>query len=98
MYVDFPFPTWMSANAYLKKYGNGDQYNWLNFMDRIDVPVLAVFGDIEMKENPAFAAMRHDLKNIRQPNFTVEYIQHADHFYSARFAEASECLVDWLKA
>lgn len=96
MYVDFPFPTWMSAEAYLKKYGDGDKYNWLNFTEEIQVPVLAAFGEIEMRENPAFAAMDHDLKNISQSNFSVEYIPNADHFYSACFREASECLINWL--
>ena len=96
MYVDFPFPTWMSANAYLKKYGDGDRYNWLNFMDRIEVPVLAAFGEIEMKENPAFVAMQFDLASIDQPNFSVQYVANADHFYSACFQEAGQCLIQWL--
>ena len=96
IFVDFPFPTWMSANAYLKKYGAGDRYNWLNFVEQIQIPVLAVFGEIEMKENPAFAAMQVDLNNMTQPNFKIQYIPNADHFYSACFRDASECLLTWL--
>ena len=98
LYVDFPFPTWMSANAYLKKYGDGDRHNWFKFMDRIEVPVLAAFGEIEMKQNPSFVAMTNDLNSITQVNFSVQYVSNADHFYSACFSEASACLIDWLKA
>ena len=98
LYVDFPFPTWMSADAYLKKYGDGDKYNWLSFLDQITIPVLAAFGEIEMKDNPAFAAMAHDLENITQANFLIDYIPHADHYYSACFQEASNRLFAWLDA
>ncbi len=98
LFVDFPFPTWMSADAYLNKYGNGDRYNWLSFLDRIVVPTLAVFGEIEINENPAFMAMAEDLRNIRQANFRVEMIANADHFYSARFKAASSVLGDWLNS
>ena len=97
LFVDFPFPTWMSANAYLKKYGDGDRYNWLNFKDQIEIPVLAVFGEIEMQENPAFAAMKFDLQHLEQPHFDVQYIEHADHFYSACFRAAGQCLIQWLQ-
>lgn len=96
LFVDFPFPTWMSADAYLNKYGDGDRYNWLSFMDRIDVPSLTVFGEIEINENPAFMAMADDLRHINQPNFQVRIIANADHFYSARFKAASTVLVEWL--
>ena len=96
LFVDFPFPTWMSADAYLNKYGNGDRYNWLSFMDRIDVPALTVFGEIEINENPAFMAMADDLSNIKQSNFQVRIVAHADHFYSARFKAGSTVLVEWL--
>ena len=96
LYVDFPFPTWMSADAYLKKYGDGDKYNWLSFMELIQVPTLTVFGQREMEENPAFVAMQDDLRTIEQKNFDLRYIPHADHFYSACFEKATSCLIDWL--
>lgn len=96
LYVDFPFPTWMSADAYLKKYGDGDKYNWLSFMELIQIPTLAVFGQIEMEENPAFMAMQDDLRTVQQANFDLRYIPYADHFYSACFEKATDCLKNWL--
>lgn len=98
LFVDFPFPTWMSATAYLAKYGDGDKNNWLNFMEQIAIPVLAAFGEREMENNAAFNAMKVDLANIQQANFTIDFVPHADHFYSACFDEASRLLMDWLQA
>ena len=98
LFVDFPFPTWMSANAYLAKYGDGDQNNWLNVTNQIQVPVLAAFGEREMNENAAFNAMKPDLQALQQPNFSVHFIPRADHFYSACFDDASQCLFTWLDA
>ncbi|MEM9413465.1 MAG: alpha/beta fold hydrolase, partial [Planctomycetota bacterium] len=57
LYVDFPFPTWMSARAYLAKYGDNNKYNWLSYMHKIEIPTLAAFGSIEMEENPSFQVM-----------------------------------------
>ncbi len=96
LFVDFPFPTWISANAYLNKYGDGDRYNWLTLIDRIQVPTLAAFGEIEMNENPAFVAMADDLRNLNQSNIEIQFVAGADHFYSARFDAATDQLFQWL--
>ena len=96
LFFDFPFPTWMSANAYLKKYGDGDRYNWLSFIEDIRIPTLAAFGELELDQNAAFVAMKHDLRTIDQANFKISYIPNADHFYSACFEKATKCLMDWL--
>jgi len=99
IFVDFPFPTWMSAMAYLRKYGDGERYNWLSFSDIITVPTLVAFGQIEMEENPAFMGMETDLSRLTstRPNFTVEIVEAADHFYSARTLAVSELIVKWLQ-
>ena len=97
MFVTFPFATWMSAIAYLAKYGDGDKNNWMNFMNQISIPVFAAFGQRELEHNPAFSAMKQDLANVDQPNFTIDIVPNADHFYSACFDEASNRLLNWLK-
>ena len=98
LFVDFPFPTWMSAAAYARKYGSGDSLNWVRYANAINVPTLCVFGQIEMAENPAFMGMQHDLDEITAAleNFRVEIIESADHFYSARALAASEKIMEWL--
>lgn len=99
IFVDFPFPTWMSAMAYLRKYGDGDKYNWLSFAERISIPALVAFGQIEMEENPAFMGMQTELSRLTemQTNFTVEIVETADHFYSARALAVSELIINWLE-
>ena len=98
LFVDFPFPTWMSAAAYARKYGSGENLNWVRYANLVSVPTLCVFGQIEMDENPAFMGMRADLTEITaaHDNFRVEIIESADHFYSARALAASEKIMEWL--
>ena len=100
MFVSFPFPTWMSAAAYARKYGSGENLNWVRYASLVSVPTLCVFGQIEMNENPAFMGMQDDLNEITEAysNFHVEIIESADHFYSARALAASEKIMEWLSA
>lgn len=100
LFVDFPFPTWMSASAYAKKYGSGEAHNWMQFADQINVPALCLFGQIEMEENPAFGGMEPELKTVvsAKPNIQYAIVESADHFYSARALAASEKIIDWLAA
>ena len=99
LHIDFPFPTWMSARAYLAKYAVGEKFNWLSFAPRITVPVWLGFGQLELDENPAFVDLRPELDRIGDElaNYTIEQIEGADHFYSARFADATEPLIAWLQ-
>ena len=96
--VDFPFPTWMSAEAYVEKYGSADKYDWTTFVARIDVPVWLAFGQIELDENPAFQGLRDQWPELRRanPRLAIEEIERADHFYSATFHEATAALYRWL--
>ena len=98
LYVDFPFPTWMSAAAYSKKYGSGESHNWMHFAEQINVPTLCLFGQIEMDENPAFAGMESELKTVvsAKPNIQYAIVESADHFYSSRALAASEKIIEWL--
>ncbi|MCH2182235.1 MAG: alpha/beta fold hydrolase [Mariniblastus sp.] len=98
MYVDFPFPTWMSAGSYLEKYGPSDRFNWLEFVDRIQVPAWVGFGELELKENPVFVGLQDDLDRVanRLDNVSIETIQGADHFYSARYEAVESALGRWL--
>ena len=98
MFVNFPFPTWMSAAAYAKKYGSGESHNWLQFAGQIDVPTLCLFGQIEIDENPAFMGMQSELETVisAKPNIQYTIIDSADHFYSARALAASEKIIEWL--
>ena len=96
--VPFPFPTWMSPQGYLDKYGPGESFNWLNFIDRIEIPTLLLFGEKELTENVAFEGLRDDLAPLKAGwnPLTIREIDDADHFYTSRFNEVSENIVRWL--
>ena len=98
IFVDFPFPTWMSAKAYSLKYGSGESNNWISVAGSIRVPTLCLFGRIELDENPAFIGMENELSQVvdNNPSISVEVIEGADHFYSARALAASEKIIQWL--
>ena len=98
MLVDFPFPTWISASAYLEKYGPGDRLNWLQFVDRIKVPAWIGFGELELNENPVFVGLQPDLDRVanRLNNVSIETIQGADHYYSARYEAVEWAIEKWL--
>lgn len=96
--VPFPFPTWMSPQGYLDKYGPSESFNWLDFVDRIEIPTLMLFGEKELNENVAFEGLRDDLALLSDGwnSLTIHEIEEADHFYTSRFNEVGENIVRWL--
>ena len=96
--VPFPFPTWMSPQGYLDKYGPTEAFNWLDFIDRIEIPTLMLFGEKELNENVAFEGLRDNLALLSAEwnSLTIQEIDDADHFYTSRFNEVGENIVRWL--
>jgi pimeloyl-ACP methyl ester carboxylesterase len=96
--VPVPFPTWMTPSGYLEKYGPSEKYNWLTFIDKVDIPTLLVFGEKELDENHAFEGLREELEVIQNSWScpTVVEIPEADHFYSAKYEEANDVIARWL--
>ncbi len=96
--VSFPFPTWMTPRCYLDKYGPGDRFNWMSFVDRIEIPTLLTFGEKELRENPAFAGMEEELQQLKQAwnSLTIETVAEADHFYTSKFGELADLVTRWL--
>ena len=96
--VPFPFPTWMTPRCYLDKYGPGDRFNWMNFVDQIKIPTLLTFGERELRENPAFIGMDKELRDLSQGwnSLTIETIPDADHFYTSKFGELEYAITRWL--
>ena len=100
MKVDFPYPTLMAAGAYLDKYGNASEYDWLRFIDRVKTPTHLIFGELELNESPALEGLQEQFDSLRtqHPRLSIDVVPGADHFYSARFAEAIETMRAWLIA
>jgi len=96
--VPFPFPTWMCPQGYLDKYGPGGSFNWLDFIDRIEIPTLMLFGEKELNDNVAFEGLRDDLELLKSGwnPLAIHEIEDADHFYTSRFSEVGENIVRWL--
>ena len=96
--VTFPFPTWMTPQCYLDKYGPAERFNWMHFIDRIRVPTLLLFGARELQDNPVFTGLQDELDQLQQRwlPLTIDIIPDADHFYTSRFSEVDQSLVSWL--
>ena len=96
--VDFPFPTLMTAEAYLDKYGEANEYDWPTFVEQISIPIQLIFGELELNENPAFEGLEHEFESLknRNPMMTIEVVERADHFYSACYPQAAELIRNWL--
>jgi alpha/beta superfamily hydrolase len=96
--VDFPFPTIISAEMYVDKYGPEERYNWLRFIDRITVDSLLVFGQLELKNNASFVGVIDELSALppAASRRDVAIIDGADHFYSGQLDQVAERVTDWL--
>lgn len=98
IHVKFPFPTWMTPQCYVEKYGPAETYNWLNFIDQVDIPTLLVFGQKELDNNAAFDGLRTELNELQSDwnSFTIEEIPEADHFYTSKFTAVDDVVSRWL--
>lgn len=96
--VDFPVRTWISAAAYVEKYGPDEKYNWTTFVDRIEVPTLLLFGQKELERDAAFAGLTDELTHLRASwnCLSIDLIDQADHFYSGLLPELEDAVIRWL--
>lgn len=99
MQVRFPFPTWMAAGAYLDKYGPESRYDWLAVADQIAVPTLVMFGERELRDNPAFDGLQASLERELGGHAFIEtqIIPSANHFYVGVHDRACEAMAAWLE-
>jgi pimeloyl-ACP methyl ester carboxylesterase len=99
MPVEFPFPTWMTAAAYRDKYGPEDRYDWVPLASRISQPVLLLFGERELRDNPAFYGLWEAAMAAtgNLSNYQLQTIESADHFYAGVIQRAADAVSDWLQ-
>jgi pimeloyl-ACP methyl ester carboxylesterase len=99
MEIKTPLPFLVSAASFLDKYGPDEKYNFLKQLDRITVPALFVFGEVELAElnfrglADAVAAGTSPTQNI-----CVVTVAGANHVYTGRLDELSHKLRSWLAA
>lgn len=96
--VRYPVVTWMTPECYVDKYGADEKYNWLNFVDKVEIPALLLFGEKELANHPAFIGLQADLEPVKQNSRSIhiETIAEADHFYSSKFEQVDVCISRWL--
>ena len=98
IHVKFPFPTWMTPNRYVDKYGPEEKFNWMKFVDKVTIPTLLLFGGLELSDDLAFVGVSEELVELqrRWNTLTIETIEDASHFYTSKFGVASDVITWWL--
>ena len=100
MDVDYPFPTQITANCYVDKYGPAERYDWNQFLDRVKVPIYFIFGQVELERNTAFQDVQQQVAGWmdRRSDIQMKIIDRADHFYAGRRTQLAETIQQWLCA
>ena len=96
MEIDFPFPTVISAEAYVDKYGPESRYDWFTNADQIKLPTLLMFGEKEL-ETPAFRGLLEELNRqlVDRSFIDIEIVAGADHFYTGSLDKAWATIKNW---
>lgn len=102
MKVRFPVPMWISAGAYLDKYGSGEKYDYLQLIEDLDIPSLWTFGQYEVEEGSAnfkgadlALRKRVSSKESGCEKHSVCVVPNADHSYRGVTAQLADCITAW---
>ena len=101
--IRFPLPLLITARGYLDKYGPGERYNLLTFIQQVRSPLLVTFGSLEVDQGSiAFAGLAEAIGHATaaDPDWpgTISVIPGADHHYSDRHDQLASLLTRWLGA
>lgn len=96
MEIDFPFPTVISAEAYVDKYGPESRYDWFARADKIQQNTLLLFGEKEL-QTPAFSGLVEELNELEYDRSLIqlEIVEGADHFYTGAIDKTWEKIQAW---
>ncbi|MDA7951458.1 MAG: alpha/beta fold hydrolase [Pirellulaceae bacterium] len=102
--VKFPFRLLITAAGYVEKYGPAENYNLLQFIPKVKVPLLMVYGGAELALGGApfrnlpdkiDGTLRKEQK--KDGLFDLQIIAEADHFYHGKCKELGTLCLPWLK-
>lgn len=102
MKVRFPLPMWICASTYVDKYGSGDAYDYLQLMQRIEVPCLWTFGEQETRRGTsnfkdADVVLQQAITDYgKSSNQSVSVIENADHSYRESRPRLVQTLLSWI--
>ena len=95
----FPLPMLICAAGYIDKYGSQERYNLLRFVDRVDCPMLFVYGEQELTEGGvAFAGLPEAILEKRRDDqqLCIEVVPGADHFYRGAYEQLTAVITHWV--
>lgn len=95
----FPFPLLISAASYVDKYGPGERYNIVKLVDRVEPPLLVVYGGGELSQGgTAFSGVPEAIRAAarRQQPLELVTVPGADHNYAGLAAELGHVVTSWL--
>jgi pimeloyl-ACP methyl ester carboxylesterase len=97
-HFEFPFPTWMSAESYMEKYGPRNEFDWTLFIEQTTKPTLMTFGERELNEHPAFEGVEEITLRLASQHDRIQFekVDNADHFYVACFEELWGRIEPWI--
>jgi hypothetical protein len=93
---------WICASTYVDKYGSGDAYDYLQLMQRIEVPCLWTFGEQETRRGTsnfkdADVVLQQAITNYgKSSNQSVSVIENADHSYRESRPRLVQTLLSWI--
>ena len=94
----FPFPMLICAATYLDKYGPDERYNFLPHVDKLSVPTLFTYGQLELDNGGVeFAGLPDAIQSVATSATSVQVttIPGADHFYTGKYDELAVVMADW---
>jgi hypothetical protein len=98
MRVRFPLPNWVSARTFADKYGSGDKYDYLAWRDKLTLPTLWLFGQLEVREGSAnFRDADQMLASDLPKEHVVQVIDFADHSYRTTRDSLRQQIAPWLQ-
>ena len=97
--VKQPLPFAITAAGYVEKYGPDERYNYLNFLAGVPCPALILFGGLEIENNMAFQQGPEEVRCLaaKKPQFAVDVVPGADHFYTGVRDQAWQRIDAWLR-
>jgi pimeloyl-ACP methyl ester carboxylesterase len=99
MRVTFPLPYYVSAAAYLDRYGPQERYDVLPLLPRVHCPTLVTYGTREVQADAAFAGMPDAVQQLagKAANLQLAVIADADHIYTGCHDSLAGRIASWTR-
>lgn len=107
MKVRFPLPMWISASAYVDKYGSGEKYDYMTMVRELPVPTFWTFGQFEVESGSSNFKQADSVLNKFLSSQSVSsqsescrkhavcVIPNADHSYRGVTSQLADCIATW---